>query len=231
MTFACSGESACNPSQVAQVLVTIDGEQDMVTSNGSPVCINNTVGTVNGQSCFHFWTGSDSGENNQPVINFERFACCQNAGISCTNNGEYETCIFLINGEPWWQYLSYVAENSTFYIGVVNGVNYFAGCQQTTDETPLSPHYSQGSCQNCLAGCTVTIQDCNGNQIYNKSGQVCNTSYNCDGCPDGTIQCNCNDYPGYCCLPCEAIEEEIQIMIDQAKSILLQKDSGQTTLT
>lgn len=231
MTFACSGESACDPTQIAQILVSIDDNQDIVTSNGTPVCINNTVGTVNGQSCWHFWTGSNTGPNGTNLINFEWFLCAQSVGIACQNTNGYETCTFLINGESYDQVLPGVAPHATFYIGIVNGVDYFAGCQQVSYEKALSPQGAQGTCQTCLAGCTVTIQDCNGNQIYNKSGQVCSFAYNCNGCPDGTIQCNCNNYPGYCCLPCQAIEEEIQIMIDQATSILLQKNSGQTTLT
>ena len=42
----------------------------------------------------------------------------------------------------------------------------------------------------------------------------------CDGdCPPGTVKCLSTNYPGYCCLPCSEIKNEIKAIASQVRSI------------
>lgn len=40
-----------------------------------------------------------------------------------------------------------------------------------------------------------------------------------DGCPPGTIKCFSTNYPGYCCLPCSEIKNEIKAIASQIRGI------------
>jgi len=232
MTFTCNGESICDSTQIAQVLVTIDGNQDIVTSSGTPLCVNNSAVAVNGNKCFHLQLIKSNTQNSNTDIYFDKYFCATNAQVIDITSIGYPGYFSIATGGYVWVNLNgYVPQGFKFQLGEYDGYLYGANLQQITSSVGLPVANGEYPCFGCLGGCNVTIQDCNGDTIYNNSGGNCSTSFACDGCPTGTIQCNCNNYPGYCCLPCQAIEEEIQIMIDQATSMLLQKQAGQTTLT
>lgn len=56
----------------------------------------------------------------------------------------------------------------------------------------------------------LKITDGNNNIVYDKTGVVKNLKVGCDSdCPDGHLKCDCNRYPGYCCIPCDEYATKI----------------------
>jgi hypothetical protein len=57
----------------------------------------------------------------------------------------------------------------------------------------------------------LKVTDGNGNTVYDKTGNIKNLKVGCDSdCPDGHIKCQCNKYPGYCCIDCNEYVEKIK---------------------
>ena len=208
--FQCTGSQYCNPGQIANAAVTIDGNTDTVSSGGSPICVENNSSSPQGKFCWHFW-GTNSSSHPNPVI-FEYFICATNA--------YYQPDSSLMNNGAWLYAdgVNIAGENYYYFQGTFGGITYNRYLEKVNKIIPIATD-TRGDCNSCLNnGCTVQIYDVNGGLIYQKSGKNCNVNVQCDGCPDGTIQCSCNDYPGYCCLPCVTVESGIQNLIDLARS-------------
>ncbi|MBW4642924.1 MAG: hypothetical protein KME23_08000 [Goleter apudmare HA4340-LM2] len=75
----------------------------------------------------------------------------------------------------------------------------------------------------CLVGklerCSIQILH-NGSVIFQDQGD-CPVSYSvkCGNCPEGTEEIKTNIYPGYCCLDCAAVANEIKAITSIVKAI------------
>lgn len=59
-----------------------------------------------------------------------------------------------------------------------------------------------------------------GKTIFVDQGECpCEFSVQCGDCPPGTTRCVCTGYPGYCCLPCKPIADEIKAITNQIRSL------------
>lgn len=60
--------------------------------------------------------------------------------------------------------------------------------------------------------CFIKVRDLQGKLIFKDSGQ-CPITYKVecikDKCPEGFMKCKRDAYPGYCCIPCNEIKNEI----------------------
>lgn len=71
---------------------------------------------------------------------------------------------------------------------------------------------NSGSCVYTIffGGWTLTATNAIGQQIKRNYNQKPIFNVACgDNCPDGYLRCDCNEYPGYCCIPCSEIKGEI----------------------
>lgn len=61
----------------------------------------------------------------------------------------------------------------------------------------------------------------NGIVIFTDEGKCpCTFQVDCDGCPQGTMRCNCPDSEkGYCCLPCAEVENGIAFLTNLVKQL------------
>lgn len=61
--------------------------------------------------------------------------------------------------------------------------------------------------------CQLLITDSNNQQVLKRDyeiGQCPNLKVECfEGCPPGTVECKCKSYPGYCCISCSSIAQQI----------------------
>lgn len=60
--------------------------------------------------------------------------------------------------------------------------------------------------------CKLEVKDKTGKLIFEKAGN-CPIKFTVacgDSCPEGHIKCKCSDYPGYCCIPCEQLKNEVK---------------------
>lgn len=89
------------------------------------------------------------------------------------------------------------------------------------DIAPANPNYVPNtppySTSKKIYYITFDIDDYN---IYREESSTEFTySVSCDGCPPGTIKCLSTNYPGYCCLPCSEIKNEIKAIASQIRSL------------
>lgn len=58
-------------------------------------------------------------------------------------------------------------------------------------------------------------------KVNKDRGSICPIEYrlNCRECPQGYLRCDCTEYPGYCCLPCEPIAAEIKSIKNNVKTL------------
>jgi len=234
MTFQCEGTSYCDQGDTAVVVVTIDGNQQTLNFSGTPICVaqygTNPSGT---QSCWHLWlTNNDTG-NPTTDIYYERFFCAADAQIVDISQVGYPGYYTVQTGEELWVNLNgYVPENFKFQIGEYGGILYGANLEQSDNQIALSANGAQGGCGGtCLSTCQIKIFDLNGNQLFQNGGQQCSYQVSCSGCPPGYLKCTSTDYPGYCCLPCEEIEKQLQSAIDLTTSMKLQLVTNQNSTT
>lgn len=75
--------------------------------------------------------------------------------------------------------------------------------------------------------CNLVITDKNNLEIFNLkanllASNICpiEYSFNCNSnCATGYLECKSNDYPGYCCIPCNEIKGEIKAIASQIRSL------------
>jgi hypothetical protein len=68
--------------------------------------------------------------------------------------------------------------------------------------------------------CTLQVRDINQNLLFSNSGKCPITfQVSCGNCPDRHLECKCNAYPGYCCIPCSEIKGGIAAATAAVRSI------------
>lgn len=70
------------------------------------------------------------------------------------------------------------------------------------------------------ASCFIEVK--HNNLLISKDSGDCpiNYSVTCgEECPPGTIKCLSTNYPGYCCIPCSEIKNEIKAIASQIRSL------------
>ncbi|MBW4677840.1 MAG: hypothetical protein KME52_28745 [Desmonostoc geniculatum HA4340-LM1] len=66
-----------------------------------------------------------------------------------------------------------------------------------------NPNYNNGKRELVVTGTS-------GREYLRVEVSDCNYIVTCDdNCPPGHIKCECDSYPGYCCIPCSEIRSEI----------------------
>lgn len=69
--------------------------------------------------------------------------------------------------------------------------------------------------------CKIEIFDSTDNLLFSDTGK-CPVKFTVaceDDCPPGTVRCECIEYPGYCCLPCEPTISEIKSIRNLVKKL------------
>lgn len=99
-----------------------------------------------------------------------------------------------------------------------NWMCYVMPCNRTTfgaDFSIVPGHESIDYSQKC-PGLPTTNNKCSievfyENQLVAKDEGICPITYNvqCGNCPDSHMECKSDNYPGYCCIPCNEIKSEI----------------------
>lgn len=66
--------------------------------------------------------------------------------------------------------------------------------------------------------CEILVYNSSNSIIFSDRGK-CPVTYSitCGDCPEGTIKCDAPGYPGYCCLPCKEIAEEVKAIANQVR--------------
>lgn len=75
----------------------------------------------------------------------------------------------------------------------------------TIDSSQKCPLYQRSSNKKCSI-----IVSHKGNSVFQDQGNCpCSYKIQCGNCPDGSIECQTNSYPGYCCIEYSQIKAEI----------------------
>lgn len=196
MTFNCDGQAYCEEGNTAVITVSFNGQKETLEAPDTPICVKKeSIDSNTGKKCYRFQAFLKG------VVTFEHFAC----GV----NAYYQSDSSLINNGAWLV-VDGVIQNGTYYYywsGNHGGVNYSRTLEIVTDSNTRTGS-SSGDCSNCNSDSVkVTIKDKNGNQLYQKTGKdPCNVLVSCNGCPSGQIKCDCDAYPGFCCISCSEIK-------------------------
>ncbi len=139
--------------------------------------------------CFHFYTGSYT-SSGALLINYEAFFCAQSAEIvSGANTYGAGTYYLQIDGDPYWQHLSGIAQNSTFRVGAYNGTTYFAVVEAGSGSQALSPQGAQGNCGTCSSSYNCTLGSCTA--LSDGSGTYATLSACQSGCQPLPVNYDC----------------------------------------
>ncbi|BAY10637.1 hypothetical protein [Calothrix sp. NIES-2098] len=58
------------------------------------------------------------------------------------------------------------------------------------------------------------------NDVFTVEGDYpCKYRVACSDCPPGTCRCDCDNYPGYCCLPCNEIGQKIAVITEAVRRL------------
>jgi hypothetical protein len=125
-------------------------------------------------------------------------------------------------------HLALVPIEGTTYVWVKDAEGRFAQSGTTEQSATLTivngDDIPEGQCTECTGNsCSILFKDLAGNILYREVGDCPVTwKYSCDDeCPDGYLKCECDEYPGYKCIPCgqflgrlEAIESKVKSLIN-----------------
>ena len=191
--------SYCKKGENATVSYSFDNAKKTIAiKNNSPIDI---LTSGNKNSSVKCWRFSGQGRHNDYYYDF--FTC----GITADwhDNGDY---------------LQPTIEGKLFLDGIF-GVRHGSGSIASVSDDSARPNYIKlGDCSSCSSNiCAITILN-NNVKIFSDSGQCsCNYTVACGNeCPDGYVKCHSDSYPGYCCLPCNDIEDRIDALTQLAKS-------------
>lgn len=113
------------------------------------------------------------------------------------------------NSGWWWDF--YTA-NGYYTQNIVNGSS-----KPSRFKTLIREDGLIDNCGDPLKTCDLTITH-NGITIFTDRGDCpCTFNVQCADCPEGTIKCDAPGYPGYCCLPCKEIAEEVKAIANQVR--------------
>ena len=76
-------------------------------------------------------------------------------------------------------------------------------------------------CGNNNNSCSIVVKE-KGNIVYQTGFYLVCPTYNVvcgEDCPPDTIKCFSTNYPGYCCIPCSEIKNEIKAIASQVRSL------------
>lgn len=86
--------------------------------------------------------------------------------------------------------------------------------------TSITYQREDGLADECAPeNCEIKI--CSGeNIIFSAEGECpCKFTVDCGDCPEGYLKCNTPNYPGYCCIPCDEIKDEIKGLIQKIRTL------------
>lgn len=127
---------------------------------------------------------------------FDSFSTSWNLWVTCAGGSNYENGIAKI-----------------FIIYTVYGRGEFLRIE------PVPPNLDNCG-NNDSKKCEISVSYQN-NLIFKDTGK-CPVTYEvvCDSdCPTGTVKCKSTNYPGYCCLPCSEIKNQIKAIASQVRSL------------
>jgi hypothetical protein len=123
--------------------------------------------------------------------------------------------------------LTLVPVEGTAYVWVKDAEGRFAQSGTTQKSASISIvsglEIPEGQCTECTGNsCSIVFKDLAGNTLYREVGECpIKWNYSCDNeCPDGFLKCECDEYPGYCCLPCGSVEAGITSIKTQIESLI-----------
>lgn len=162
-----------------------------------PVCVETSFSS---KKCWHFWATNDG------AVTFEHFACGETAYYQPDPNLKNNGAWLIVDG------VTQVGVGSAYYYW--SGGPYARHLRQETIPQPIGG-YITGSCNDCLSPkWKLIIKDTSGRQYYEKEfTEEPIVRVDCNGCPPEHIRCKCASFPGYCCIPCKEIQNEISAMI------------------
>lgn len=79
-----------------------------------------------------------------------------------------------------------------------------------------------GQCGECISGCGISIK--RNNQIILEKSGVCPITWrhSCEEeCPEGYLKCECDNYPGYKCIPCGEIAGKLNSIEGHVNRLLI----------
>lgn len=178
---------ACENATKAIVMLTYsDSIQERIISSKPPVSVLLEQHNENGKKIYIRGTAYNSSCN--PLPNYEEFRG--------TVSLETQVALVQLPGGTCPSGVQYAVQNA----GGSTGTEWIAESVSLREE----PFYK---------GCQIKVIDLTGT-IYQKNAvnQQCPTyKISCDNdCPEGEMKCECNAYPGYCCISCLEIKAEIQ---------------------
>lgn len=190
----------CKIGEKATVNYSFNGNKKTIVFDGSsPIDVSINGSTNSSVKCWRF---SGQGRYNDYFYDF--FAC--GSVPSWHDNGDYLQPV--IDGSLFLDNMYGVRHGSEAIVHVI-------------DDSPRVNYYALGSCSSCSGnGCTISISS-NGKVLFTDTGSCpCTFTIACGNqCPDGTIRCQCQSYPGYCCIPCGDIEGRIERLTALVRSI------------
>ena len=176
----------CQNAKKATVNYSFNNINKTIRIEASPIDITTSSSQNNSSKCWRF-----SGQGRYNDFFYDFFACGINP--SWHDNGDFL--------QPYI--------DGGFPFGSIFGVRYGSGSvTAVTNDTDRKNSVKLGDCSACNANiCTIVISN-NGNTIFTDKGECpCNFNVACgDDCPDGSIRCDCDSYPGYCCIPCDEVK-------------------------
>lgn len=184
MTFQCTGTAYCLNSDTAVVsLKFTNSELEVLRFESAPICIK-TESWESENKCFRF-----AGKDVYNINYFEVFLCGTNPGYVTSSYGGISPAF---NG----------------VIAVGDGTyRYRSGTESIAEVTEVvrnpNVYESGGDCYGCLinsGSVKVTITDKNNKKLSEQIGFSPQIKVSCNGCAPGEIKCNCDAYPGYCCI-------------------------------
>jgi hypothetical protein len=123
--------------------------------------------------------------------------------------------------------LQLIPVDGTTYVWVKDAEGRFSQFGTTEKSASISivtgSDIPEGECSECIgSNCSITFKDLQGNTLYRETGDCPITwKYSCDDdCPEGYLKCDCDQFPGFKCVPCssylgrlEAIDNNISRLI------------------
>jgi|SRR6476469_204261 len=117
----------------------------------------------------------------------------------------------------------------TTYIWIKDAEGRFSQSSATEKSATLTivsnADIPEGQCLECIGNsCSIAFKDLQGNILYRETGECPITwKYSCDDeCPEGFLKCECDEYPGYCCMPCSPILNRLSTIENKISSLIKQ---------